>query len=751
MADTPHLFELIKREYFIDPSPEDPAAYIGRVQAMLSVLIGNMLEWYVGGSSYTGLRDALTLQLKGLQHTTVALARALDKRRGDLSPDDKSPFVVADGWGLGKIKLEFKQPEFDSLIKALPIVDTDTGGAIRFNHHFIGELHPQGNVVALAASLMATFLNENVVIPKVSPSVTTWEKEVVRWVWTMLGGAVRKRGSRRGVQTPRAAKGNSDPDAPSGRIVAGGTVANLTALFIARERFREWRSEAESQYAGMKPVLLYSGQSHYSIRKAARIVGFVYDKNPALSEIVRIDGRNYWYLTAEDVAQAIQAANERGQCVVMVSALAGATDTGFVDDLDGIANVIAEYNASPLRAGPEIYYHIDAAMGGPFYLLPELKWGRQQEELSPARKRAKNRFDRGGESSLFAGIERGDAITIDGHKYFYCNYPCGGIFVRRESDFNCLHEDARYLESGESETSEPEELTRLYKNLGLDESPLHDLEMEWRDRRGLRTLEGSRSIIGITQLYCTLKVFGPDGLGAILRHTLEMTDELRRLITETRMDKTRPVLELITSGPLNQTLFRVVTEWDSRTEPERINLDNEVNFLLPYYANWTQTGKLDKKFADQVRSLRGHAGKREFDKLRKSLRPLPFYVGTDQLLAHLPHDDQERAAMVGAFLDYVWRINKEPGGLCPPRDKANVQRWLSSADASQNLKDNKARGLNVLKAVITHPYTDKATMQEYVNAIRDSALVIQQVQRGEGDLGRFLQKLRTAARKSNAE
>ena len=725
-ADAPHLFEHIKRQYFINPAPDDPAAYVGEVQAVLSVLIGNMLEWYVRGSGYTGLKDALTLQLEELQQTTVALARKLDesnKRQNNSPPDDKSPFVVAKDWELGNIDLGFKKKfEFDDLVDALPIVDTDTGGAIRFNHHFIGELHPQGNVVALAASLMATFLNENVIVPKVSPSVTTWEKNVVKWVWEMLDGVGRERAGSADGQAPRAEEeSGSDVEAPSGRIVAGGTVANLTAMFIARERFRDWRSQAGSGHPDMKPVLLYSGQSHYSIRKAARIVGFIYDKNPALSEIVRIDGRNYWYLTAEDVRQAIQAASARGQCVVMVSALAGATDTGFVDDLDGIADVIAEYNSSPLRIGPKIYYHIDAAMGGPFCLLDRLDWKSQQDGFAHAPMRTNGSPDGDGETRrLFAGIERGDAVTIDGHKYFYCNYPCGGIFVRRESDFNCLSEDARYLESGESETDEPEELIELYKKLGLKQSPMQDLERERRDSSGLRTLEGSRSIIGITQLYCTLKVFGPEGLRVLLRHTLAMTERLRSLIRETRLVKNRPALELITSGPLNQTLFRVVTEWDSRTEPEQIRLDNKINHLLPYYANWIQTRKLNEH--DLTPEVKETVG---------SLHPFPFYVGTDQLLSGLPDDERERDERVGEFLDYVWRINGEEGG-CPQKDKLKVRRWLRTVNDPQKLKGDKAHGLHVLKAVITHPYTDEDVLAQYVNAIRDGAEVLQRVLEPKG-------------------
>jgi glutamate/tyrosine decarboxylase-like PLP-dependent enzyme len=727
--DQRQLFDRIKHEFFVDPdpNPEDYlTSYIGKIQAHLSVLIGNMLEWFVVGSTYTPLKEALQEQLDNLKQRTTELAKVhlgSSKRQ-----TDNSPFVIAPGWGLNKIRLPFAPSSgFEGLTEALPIIDTDTGGAIRFNHHYIGELHPQGNIIALAASIAASFLNENAVIPKVSPSLTTWEKQVVNWIWHMLEN---KQPGECGCAYSRSF-GSGDActfKTGSGRIVAGGTIANLTALFIGREKFRTWCHQNGQNPAEVKPVVLYSSHSHYSIRKAARVVGFIYDKDDKRSEIVRVEGKNYWYITADDVARAIQAANARGQYVVMVSVLAGATDTGFVDDLNGIANVISEYNESPLRASPPIYYHIDAAMGGPFRLLSSLKWQDQAADFSADNPSQESSTpEPAGQPLLFEGIHRGDAITIDGHKYFYCNYPCGGIFVRKESDFNCLHEDARYLESGESEEEEPEELGRLYQNFGLEKSPLQDLELEWRDRRGLRTLEGSRGIIGITQLYFTLKVFGPEGIKALLQHTLDMTVELRRLIKTTRNDKTLPALELITCGPLNQTLFRVVTNWDTRTEPEQIELDNDVNFLIPYYANWVQTGALQAELQQKKDTKKSNGeGKLAgiITDILKGQHSIPFYVGTDQLLDHLPDDEHDRPKLVGAFLDYVWRINGE--GSCPIEDKQNVQKWLRSLKDPKHPK-SKRRSLQVLKAVVTHPYTNNDVMKKFVDDICKGAQAIRQV------------------------
>jgi len=249
----------------------------------------------------------------------------------------------------------------------------------------------------------------------------------------------------------------------------------------------------------------------------------------------------------------------------------------------------------------------------------------------------------------------------------------------------------------------------LAQALGLgDISPLSDLEEEGRDNRGLRTLEGSRGVIGITQLYCTLKAFGPDGFEALLQNTLDMTAFLRDLIRGTRFKNDGlPALELITNGPLNQTLFRVVSNWQERTRASNIDLDNRINQLLPLYASWTQTRE------SQPPELR--------DKIRK-LPLVPFYVGADQLLGKLPKDEEKRVERIDTFLDYVWRINEEAvlqdGRYgCPAEHKKGVHGWINS-------KKDSPQPLQVLKGVITHPYTDRAVLEKFVESIRLAAAKI---------------------------
>jgi len=83
--------------------------------------------------------------------------------------------------------------------------------------------------------------------------------------------------------------------------------------------------------------------------------------------------------------QMIESDLQLGFKPFLVIASAGSTDTGAIDPLDDIANITQEYN---------LWYHIDAAYGGFFLLVDDLK-------------------------SKFKGIERSDSLVIDPHKGFF--------------------------------------------------------------------------------------------------------------------------------------------------------------------------------------------------------------------------------------------------------------------------------------------------------------------------------------------
>src|SRR5205085_12386209 len=88
-----------------------------------------------------------------------------------------------------------------------------------------------------------------------------------------------------------------------------------------------------------------------------------------------------------------KAAGIKTLCII---GLAGTTNLGAVDDLEALHNITVR---------EQCWFHIDAAYGGGVLLSEENK-------------------------SLLNGVQLGDSVTIDPHKWFYAPLDCGAILVK---------------------------------------------------------------------------------------------------------------------------------------------------------------------------------------------------------------------------------------------------------------------------------------------------------------------------------
>jgi glutamate/tyrosine decarboxylase-like PLP-dependent enzyme len=171
-------------------------------------------------------------------------------------------------------------------------------------------------------------------------------------------------------------------DGAAGLLVSGGSVANLTGLACARiSRFGAHDERA---------VIYCSAETHSSVTRAARVLGF---DTSRMRVIATNDAE------AIDVA-ALRAtiAQDRARDLVpfVIVANAGTTSTGAIDSMHELADICEE---------EEMWLHVDAAYGG-FAALT-----------------------RRGRESL-AGIERGDSIVLDPHKWLYQTFEVGCLLVR---------------------------------------------------------------------------------------------------------------------------------------------------------------------------------------------------------------------------------------------------------------------------------------------------------------------------------
>ncbi len=170
------------------------------------------------------------------------------------------------------------------------------GGAAKLGDEAaLAHMDPPTPWVTWAVTLWNAALNQNLLHPDTSPAAGDIERRVVDWLAPRFG-------MRGGHMTP------------------GATVANLTALWAARD------------IAGVGRVLA-SEDAHLSVRKAAHLLGLRYEGLPTDSE-GRLD------------RHALQS--DLGDCCVVLTA--GTTSAGVIDGLT------PETGAA--------WTHVDAAWGG---------------------------------------------------------------------------------------------------------------------------------------------------------------------------------------------------------------------------------------------------------------------------------------------------------------------------------------------------------------------------------------------------
>jgi L-2,4-diaminobutyrate decarboxylase len=208
------------------------------------------------------------------------------------------------------------------------------------------------------------------------------------------------------------------PEGAGGCFVSGGSMANLTALTVARDRKLEWEEQG-------KAVVYMSEQTHSSVAKALRVLGF-HER-----QMRRIACDEAFRMRVSDLRGAIGADRVDGKVPFLVVGSAGTTNTGAIDPLDELAD-IAE------REG--LWLHVDGAYGASALLC------KSQREL-------------------FRGIERCDSLSWDAHKWLFQTYGCGMVLVRdRKVLTSSFGVSAEYVQ----DAAETEERLPNFWNYGIE-------------------------------------------------------------------------------------------------------------------------------------------------------------------------------------------------------------------------------------------------------------------------------------------
>lgn len=218
------------------------------------------------------------------------------------------------------------------------------------------------------------------------------------------------------------------PKETLGNITSGGSIANLIAITTARDKMKIEPALIE------KACIYVTSQTHHCVNKAIRICGL------ANSKLRIIDMDDRFRMDTDKLKSQIKKDKLEGLIPFYIAASCGSTDTGAVDPLDVIADI---------AQAEGVWFHIDAAYGGYFILVDELK-------------------------DLFKGIERSDSIVLDPHKSLFLPYGTGIILIRDgQALFESHHYMANYLQDaydGNEDVSPADvspELTKHFRGLRM--------------------------------------------------------------------------------------------------------------------------------------------------------------------------------------------------------------------------------------------------------------------------------------------
>jgi glutamate/tyrosine decarboxylase-like PLP-dependent enzyme len=171
-----------------------------------------------------------------------------------------------------------------------------------------------------------------------------------------------------------------------GHLTSGGTMANLEALWVARQ-------------CQSKATVIASSASHYTHSRMSEVLGMPF-KSVATSSNGAMD--------IEDLEKVVS--NVESAVVVVTM---GTTGLGRVDPLSEILDLQKTYN---------FRIHIDAAYGG-YFKIANLKTDTKRH---------------------FELMHRADSVVIDPHKHGLQPYGCGAILLKNSDEGRFYKHDSPY-------------------------------------------------------------------------------------------------------------------------------------------------------------------------------------------------------------------------------------------------------------------------------------------------------------------
>ncbi|MEI6306127.1 MAG: putative pyridoxal-dependent aspartate 1-decarboxylase, partial [Deltaproteobacteria bacterium] len=325
---------------------------------------------------------------------------------------------------------------------------------------FIGHMTSALPYFMLPLSRIMTALNQNLVKVETSRAFTPMERQVLAMLHRLIYNGSDDFYSQ-WIQNNRYSLG---------AFCSGGTIANVTALWAARNRLcgpsgnfkgiaREGLIKALRHLDCQGLAVLVSRRGHYSLRKAADLLGIGRDN------LITVETDDNNRIDMQRLREHCSRLGSEGIRPLSLIGIAGTTETGNVDPLESMADLAAELGC---------HFHVDAAWGGPTLFSDTYR-------------------------GLLRGIERADSVTIDAHKQLYVPMGAGMVLFKEPATLSSIEHHAAYI------------IRRGSRDLGS------------------RTLEGSRS--GMAMLvHAGLSIIGRKGYELLIDQGIERARRFARRI-----------------------------------------------------------------------------------------------------------------------------------------------------------------------------------------------------------------------------
>lgn len=326
------------------------------------------------------------------------------------------------------------------------------------NPRYIGHMTNVIPWFSVVVDILITSMNQNQVKTETALASSYVERQTLAWMHSMVY-QYDDSFYRKHIQ---------NPDSTFGNITNGGTLGNLTALTVARNKalpgvaekglIRALKSSGHSDV-----VVLVSQRVHYSIHKSMMLLGLGEDS------VVTIPVDENSRIRVDLLREKINELKKKNVLIMAIIGIAGTTETGNIDPLDELANIAEKEN---------IWYHVDAAWGGSFLLSPKIR-------------------------NMLKGIKRADSVILDGHKLLYLPLAHGAVMFKSQYSLDALRHNANYI----------------IRKGSVD--------------LGQTSLEGSRRFTSL-KLWFSLKMLGSSGYTALLKKSMQLTEQMKQLVDQSR-------------------------------------------------------------------------------------------------------------------------------------------------------------------------------------------------------------------------